>query len=164
MPTRVREGCLLHRGPQLTEQLTAELTHGFHHHRALRKLEQGVHNRSHVHLILAVYLCPAFPPKIRREEGSPILIFFPFFFPIFPPFLSRRVKAKQKSDTHIHRSRNVLVVKGSRELGPLGGSGVECQPLAQVVIVGSWDRVPHQALCRDPASPSACVSVPLCLS
>ena len=27
-----------------------------------------------------------------------------------------------------------------------------------LMISGSWDRVPHQAPCRDPASPFACVS------
>ena len=33
-----------------------------------------------------------------------------------------------------------------------------CLPLAQGVILGSWDRVPRQAPYREPASPSACVS------
>ena len=33
-----------------------------------------------------------------------------------------------------------------------GGSVVECLPLAQVVIPGSWDRVSHQAPCRSSAS------------
>ena len=47
-------------------------------------------------------------------------------------------------------------------LGCLGGSVVE--PLAQDVIPGSWDRIPHPAPCMDPASPSACVSASLCLS
>ena len=32
-------------------------------------------------------------------------------------------------------------------LGHLGGSVVEHLPLAQVVIPGSWDRVPHRAPC-----------------
>ena len=51
-------------------------------------------------------------------------------------------------------------------LGHLGGSVVERQPLAQGVIPGSWDRVPHQAPPGEPASPSAYVSAPLslCLS
>ena len=40
---------------------------------------------------------------------------------------------------------------------------VERLPLAQVTILGSWDRVPHQALHREPASPSAYVSAPLSL-
>ena len=48
--------------------------------------------------------------------------------------------------------------------GHLGGSVVEHLPLAQVVILGSWDRVLHQAPCGKPASPSACVSAPLSLS
>ena len=43
--------------------------------------------------------------------------------------------------------------------GHLGGSVVERLPLAQVVILGSWDRVPHRAPRRERASSSACVSV-----
>ena len=46
-------------------------------------------------------------------------------------------------------------------MGHLGGSVVEQLPSAQVVIPGSWDRVPHQVPCREPASPSANVSVSL---
>ena len=37
-------------------------------------------------------------------------------------------------------------------------------PVAQVVILGSWNRVPHQAHHKEPASPSAYVSIPLCVS
>ena len=29
--------------------------------------------------------------------------------------------------------------------GSLGGSVVKCLPLAQVMIPGSWDQIPHQA-------------------
>ena len=43
----------------------------------------------------------------------------------------------------------------------LGGSVDERLPLAQVVIPESWDRVLHQAPCREPASASACVSAAL---
>ena len=42
--------------------------------------------------------------------------------------------------------------------GHLGGSVVEHLPLVQVMILGSWDRVLHQALHRKPSSPSAYVS------
>ena len=51
-------------------------------------------------------------------------------------------------------------------LGHLGGWAVEHLPLAQVVIPGSRDRVPHGAPCMEPASPSACVSASalLCVS
>ena len=49
-------------------------------------------------------------------------------------------------------------------LGRLGGSVVKHLPLAQVMIPGSWDLVPHWALCREPASPSAYVSASLCVS
>ena len=40
-------------------------------------------------------------------------------------------------------------------MGRLGGSAVECLPSAQAMILESWDRVPLQALCAEPASPSA---------
>ena len=47
----------------------------------------------------------------------------------------------------------------------LGGSVVEHLPLAQGVILGSWDRVPYQAPRKEPASPSACVfCLSLCVS
>ena len=48
--------------------------------------------------------------------------------------------------------------------GHLGGSVVEHLPLAEVVILGSWDQVLYQAPCREPVSPSAYVSACLCLS
>ena len=44
------------------------------------------------------------------------------------------------------------------------GSVVKCLPLAQVVSLGSWDRVLHQAPCMEPASPSAYVFASLSLS
>ena len=59
---------------------------------------------------------------------------------------------------------NRTTVKTYALVGHQGGSVFECLPLAQVVIPGSWDRVPHQAPCREPASPSACVSASLCVS
>ena len=43
----------------------------------------------------------------------------------------------------------------------LGGSAVECLPLAQGMVPGSWDQIPHQASCMEPASSSACVSASL---
>ena len=46
-------------------------------------------------------------------------------------------------------------------LGSLGGSVIECLPLVQVVIPGSWDRVLHRAPHGKPASPSASLSVSL---
>ena len=48
-------------------------------------------------------------------------------------------------------------------LGHLGGSVVDYLTLPQVMILGSWDQVPHQALCMEPASPSACVSASVCV-
>ena len=58
---------------------------------------------------------------------------------------------------------HVLKVKGMCD-GHLGGSVVEYLPLAQVRILGSWDRVLHWAPCREPASPSAYVFAFLCVS
>ena len=49
-------------------------------------------------------------------------------------------------------------------LGHLGGSVVERLPLAQVVIPGSWDRVPHGAPCSEPTSPFSYVSASLSAS
>ena len=46
-------------------------------------------------------------------------------------------------------------------LGRLGGSAVKCLPSAQGVILESLNRVPCQASCMEPASPSACVSASL---
>ena len=45
--------------------------------------------------------------------------------------------------------------------GHLGGSVVEHLPSAQGIILGSWDRVLHQAPCMELASPAACVSASL---
>ena len=42
--------------------------------------------------------------------------------------------------------------------GHLVGSLVEHLPLAQVMILGSWEQVPQQTPPKDPASPSAYVS------
>ena len=39
--------------------------------------------------------------------------------------------------------------KAITEQGRLGGSVVERLPSAQVVILRSWDRVPHWAPCRE---------------
>ena len=39
----------------------------------------------------------------------------------------------------------------------LDGSAVKRLPLAQGVVLETWERVPHRAPCREPASPSACV-------
>ena len=49
-------------------------------------------------------------------------------------------------------------------LGHLGGSVIEHLPSAQVVILGSGNQVPHQAPCREPASPCLCLYFALCVS
>ena len=49
-------------------------------------------------------------------------------------------------------------------MGCLGGSVVERLPSAQVMILRVWDRVPHRAPFKEPASPSACVSAFLSVS
>ena len=52
----------------------------------------------------------------------------------------------------------------NREGGCLGGLVVERLPSAQVMILGSWDQVLHQALHEEPASPSAYVSASFSVS
>ena len=54
----------------------------------------------------------------------------------------------------------------SKKLGPGAAwwlSGL-APPLAQALILETWDRVPSWAPCMEPASPSACVSDPLSVS
>ena len=62
------------------------------------------------------------------------------------------------------RPDHMLSIIKTWDPGVLSGSVVEHLPLAQVVILGSWDRVPHLAPYREPASPSACVSANLSVS
>ena len=45
-----------------------------------------------------------------------------------------------------------------------GGSVIEHLPSAQVMILGSWDRVPHRAPHKESASASAYVSASVCVS
>ena len=58
----------------------------------------------------------------------------------------------------------VSAILNNQDKGHLGGSAVEHLPSAQGVILGSWDQVPHQTPCMEPASPSAYVSASLCVS
>ena len=46
----------------------------------------------------------------------------------------------------------------------LGGLVVELLPLAQVVILWSWDRVLHWVPCRESASPPMSLPLSVCLS
>ena len=65
----------------------------------------------------------------------------------------------------IERKSTVVKKKNQKSSSKkcLGGSVVECLPLAQGVILESQDRVPHRALYGEPASPSACVSASVSL-
>ena len=68
---------------------------------------------------------------------------------VYPP------NSKYAYQMHIqNKTRNPKVIF---LLGRLGGSAVERLPLAQDVIVESWDQVPHPAPCMGPASLSAYV-------
>ena len=70
--------------------------------------------------------------------------------------------AKKMRDPDLTQDQAVQYKSSS--LGCLGGSVVEHLPSAHVVILGSWNRVPHQAPQGEPASPSAYVSFSLCVS
>ena len=61
-------------------------------------------------------------------------------------------------------NRHETLCQRQVQQGHLGCSVVEPLPLAQVLILGSWDQVPYQAPRRKPASPSVYVSASLCLS
>ena len=58
----------------------------------------------------------------------------------------------------------VLLLETVVPQGRLSGSVVEHLPLAQVMILRSQDRVPHQAPHREPDFPSAYVSDSLSVS
>ena len=62
----------------------------------------------------------------------------------------------------IHES--ILESSKAGKGGTLGDSVVEHLALAQIVIPGSWDRVPRRASCTEPVSASACVSASLSVS
>lgn len=68
----------------------------------------------------------------------------------------QQVRGSEKAKVEHERTLQSLVSLIRTTLkGHLGDSVVE--HLAQVVIPGSWDGVPHRAPCKDSASPSACV-------
>ena len=71
---------------------------------------------------------------------------------LFPGLIMRKVDV------------SVLVYFHICMLGHLGGSGVERLPSAQGVIPGSWGRVPHGALCGEPASLPVSLPLSVCLS
>ena len=63
-----------------------------------------------------------------------------------------------------HRQKNIVCVYSREHKNNTWDTWVAQRlsiylPSAQVVILGSWDRVPHRAPHREPASPSACVSL-----
>ena len=55
----------------------------------------------------------------------------------------------------IEHQKEKRISKNEDNLGHLCGSVVECLLSAQGMILGTWDQVLHQALGREPASPSA---------
>ena len=67
---------------------------------------------------------------------------------------------------HDHENLVAVGVLGFKKesSGSLGGAAVWCLPLAQGAILETRDRIPRQAPCMEPASPSACVSASLSLS
>ena len=68
---------------------------------------------------------------------------------------------------HSAISKNLKILHSCRNLpllGHLGGSAIECLPLAEGMILEFWDRVPCRAPYMEPASPYACVSASLCVS
>ena len=71
---------------------------------------------------------------------------------IFPDTLSQQYQLFEKS------------VLKCVSWGSLGGSVVKRLPLAQGMILETWDQVPQWAPCMEPAFPSACHSLSLCLS
>ena len=75
--------------------------------------------------------------------------------PTLPDEKMRRASVTATEQIKVRTIREVL--------GRLGGSVVEYLALAQGMILGSWDRVPHWAPCREPALPLP-VSLPLSLS
>ena len=56
-----------------------------------------------------------------------------------------------------------MFYKKKLTLGSPSGSAVWCLPSAQGLILETWDWVPRQAPCVEPASPFACVSASLSL-
>ena len=72
------------------------------------------------------------------------------------------VPGKPSDDQSLESLETPLPLKKSAT-EHLGGSVVECLPLAQGMILESWYRVPHQASYLEPASPSTYVSASLSL-
>ena len=67
--------------------------------------------------------------------------------------------------TQEHSGKGITMETIKRSVvGHLGDSVIEHLLLAQGEIPGSWYGVPHRAPHREPASPSAYVSVSLCIS
>ena len=70
--------------------------------------------------------------------------------------LSRIQKMNDEMWTLVIRASRTSQDKSTEAGGYVGGSVVGMSlPLAQVLIPGSWDPVPHQAPCTEPAFPSA---------
>ena len=70
--------------------------------------------------------------------------------------LSRKINTIPESEAF----SQINCKSGFRQPGWLSGL---VPPSAQGVTLETWDQVPHQAPCTEPASPSACVSASLSL-
>ena len=83
----------------------------------------------------------------------------------FPLCLSGRDKIFEKRKTLVTFCTIRHNLKFKRiETGDPRGSAVQRLPSARGVILESRDRVPHQAPCMEPASPSLCLCLSLCVS
>ena len=65
---------------------------------------------------------------------------------------------------HGHHSAVMLMFHLRHYFGQAKWLSGLAPPSAQGMILESWDRVPRQAPCMEPASPSACVYASLCVS
>ena len=81
-------------------------------------------------------------------------------FSISLPFPEKKEGRKRKTK----ENNNNCSPKKNTRLGIPGWLSGLVPPSARGLILETWDRVPRQAPCMEPASPSACVSASLSLS
>ena len=73
--------------------------------------------------------------------------------------VSEESNMREKRSTEHLSSPHLRSKQRKKRQGHLGGLVVEVLPSAQGMIPKSWDRVPHRAPHREPASPSAFLCV-----